>query len=730
MSAAATTSPLCSHCLLPIRGRGHDRRVQGEDHRFCCYGCCLAFQVSRGEAEESEAAWLLIRLGIGAFLAMNIMLFSLLLYSGTFEQADGDVRQVVHLVLWALATPVLVILGWPLFLEAWRAAAERCLTAATLISLGTGMAYAYSALAVATGGAEVYFDTATMLLVLFTVGRYLEAAGRARAMRDLAPMLAPERESVTVVDGGGELRVSARQVAAGSLVLVRPGERVTVDGVVVEGSSHVDEAVITGESRPVSKVPGSPALAGSINHEGALLVRTTTAGVATRWAQIARSVRQALAQPSAVQRLADRIAGAFVPAVLVLAGLTVFFWARRTAFGEALLAGLAVLVVACPCGVGLASALATTLGIGRLARRGCLVRGGQVLETLAGVRLVAFDKTGTLTSGTTEVTDIATDGTPADEVLRVAASLERSSEHPLARAIAAAAAQRDLRPTLARRARAVPGCGILGEVEGQPVAVGSDAWFEDLQWPVPVELARRARALEAAEATLILVGWAGRVRGVLALSDRPLPEARTAVQALRSLGLHTALLTGDRAAAADRIAAEVGVDRCEAGLSPDGKRAYLREWRGRGGRVAMVGDGLNDGPVLAAADVGIAVGSATDLARETADIVLPQGGPRLLPWAIGLSRAVRRTILTNLLWAFGYNSIGLGLAASGHLQPVLAAVLMAGSSLLVVLNSLRLERFGEPADDPTPADACASARCALRQTHETTSFSAATGDLA
>ena len=705
MSAAATTTALCSHCLLPIRGRGHQRPVQGEAHHFCCYGCCLAFQVAHGEGEESEAAWLLIRLGIGAFLAMNIMLFSLLLYSDTFEQADAGVRQVVHLVLWALATPALLILGWPLFQETWRAAAAGCLTAATLISLGTGMAYAYSTLAVVMGGSEVYFDTATMLLVLFTLGRYLEASGRARAMRDLTPMLAPERQGVTVVDGGAERRLLARDVTAGTLVLVRPGERIAVDGVVVDGSSQVDEAVITGESRPVAKTPGAAVLAGSINHDGALLLRSTGPGTATRWAQIARSVRQALAQPSKTQRLADRIAGAFIPIVLLLAGLTVLFWARSEPFEAALLTGLAVLVVACPCGLGLAGALATSLGIGQLARRGCLVRGGQILEMLAGVRVVAFDKTGTLTSGTAQVTEIETDGTPADEVLRVAAGLERSSEHPLARAVIAAAREQGIAPALAGPARAEPGRGILGDVEGEPVAVGSAAWLADLGWPVPVELAGRARTFEAAGATLILVGRAGRVRGVLALSDRPLPEARTAVQALRRLGLHTALLTGDRAEPADRIAAEVGLDCCEAGLSPDEKRACLEKWRGRGGRVAMVGDGLNDGPVLAAADVGIAVGSATDLARETADIVLPQGGLRLLPWAIGLSWAVRRTILTNLLWAFGYNSIGLGLAVSGHLQPVLAAVLMAGSSLLVVLNSLRLERFVQPSDDPRPVDA-------------------------
>ena len=714
MSAAASTPVLCSHCLLPIRGYGHERQVQGEDHPFCCYGCCLAFQVARGEGEESEAAWLLIRLGIGAFLAMNIMLFSLLLYSGTFEQADAEVRQVVHLVLWVLATPALLILGWPLFQETWRAATARRLTSATLISLGAGMAYAYSALAVVMGGSEVYFDTATMLLLLFTLGRYLEASGRARAMRDLAPMLAAEREGVTVVDGGTEMRIPAREVTIGTLALVRPGERIAVDGVVVEGSSHVDEAVITGESRPVAKGPGVAVLSGSINHDGALLIRSTGPGTATRWARIARLVRQALAQQSHAQRLADRIAAGFVPVVLVLAGLTILFWAQRTSFDEALLTGLAVLVVACPCGLGLAGALATTLGIGRLARRGCLVRGGQVVEELSGVRVVAFDKTGTLTSGATCVTGIETDGTPADEVLRVAAGLERSSEHPVARAVVKAATQRRVSPALVRPARAVPGRGILGEVAGQPVAVGSGAWFAEIGWQVPVGLVGGAHRLEAAGDSLIYVGWAGQVRGVLALGDALLPEARATVQAVRGMGLHTVLLTGDRAEAADRIAAEVGVNACEAGLPPESKQAALARWRGRRGPVAMIGDGLNDAPVLAAADVGIAVGSATDLARETAEIVLPEGGLRLLPWVIGLSWAVRRTIITNLLWAFGYNSIGLALAVSGHLQPILAAVLMAGSSLLVVANSLRLERFADLSDGSRPVDASAFERRALR----------------
>jgi Cu2+-exporting ATPase len=700
MKSTGTAPALCSHCLLPIRGHGLDRQVQGEEHRFCCYGCCLAFQVTRGEGEESEAAWLLIRLGIGAFLAMNIMLFSLLLYSGTFEQGDGEVRTIVHLLLWALATPVVLILGWPLFQETVRAAAERRLTAASLISLGAGMAYVYSALAVVTGKADVYFDTATMLLVLFTLGRYLEASGRARAMRDLAPMLAVDRQPVTVLDGAAETRRLVRDVTASMLVLVRPGERIGVDGIVVEGSSHVSEAVITGESRPVAKAPGDATLAGSINHEGALVIRSAGSGMETRWAQIARSVRQALTQQSHAQRLADRFAGAFVPAVLVLAVFTMVVWAQRTSAEQALLTGLAVLVVACPCGLGLAGALATSLGLGRLARQGCLVRGGQIVETLAGVRVIAFDKTGTLTPGATRVTAIETDGMLSGELLQVAAALERSSEHPLARAIVAAAIERGIRPAFAQEARAVPGCGILGHVAGHPAAVGSSTWMAELGWEGPVELTRRAQGLEGAGTHLVYVGWDGRVRGLLALGDALRPEAQGAVQALRRRGLYTVLLTGDRADAAVRVAAKLGVDSCEAGLSPADKRTALGRWRERRGRVAMVGDGLNDALVLAAADVGIAVGSATDLARETAGIVLPEGGLRLLPWAVELSWAVRRTILTNLLWAFSYNSIGLALAVSGHLQPVIAAVLMAGSSLLVVLNSLRLERFVAPPPAP------------------------------
>ncbi|OKO77716.1 ATPase P, partial [Bradyrhizobium sp. NAS80.1] len=445
------------------------RTVNGESHAFCCYGCCIAFQVKNGKSEEWEAAWLLIRLGVGGFLSMNIMLFSLLLYAGEFTGVDERLLPWIHLLLWVFATPALIILGGPFFVETWRDALDGRVTSSALIGLGVGAAYLYSAFAVLERGPHVYFDTATMVLMLFTVGRYLEAAGRARAARNLEPLLAAESECATLVEGGLEARRPVREAGVGALVRVRPGERIPLDGTVVEGESHADEAVITGEGRLVPKGVGSAVIAGSINMDGPLLMRSTRAATDTRWAQICRSVRDALTRRSPTQRLADRIVGIFVPLVLSLGGLTALYWMQWLPFDRALLIGLSVLVIACPCAVGLAAPLATSLGIGRLARRGCLIREPSALEELARTRLVAFDKTGTLTSGRAHVVRIETDGTAANEVLARAAGLERHSEHGFGRAITEAAAARGLDPVVIGDVRILPGRGIRGNADGQVV---------------------------------------------------------------------------------------------------------------------------------------------------------------------------------------------------------------------------------------------------------------------
>ena len=700
---------------LPAAGRAARHATRGERGgvRLLLLRLLHRHQVKSGSREEHEAAWLLVRIGVGGFLSMNIMLFSLLLYADAFAGADTGVIPFIHLLMWLLATPAVVILGGPFVRETWIHKQGR-LASPALIVLGVGGAYVYSVFATIEGSPQVYFDTASMVLMLFTVGYYLDAAGRARAARDLQPLLAAESEWATVVAGESEQRLAVRDVTAGMLVRVRPAERIPIDGVIIEGESHIDEAVITGESRQIAKGVGAAVIAGSVNLDGPLLVRSSGAGNATRWAQICRSVRDALLRRSDSQRLADGIVGVFVPVILVLGVLTAIYWMQHVPFDRAMLVGLAVLVVACPCAVGLAAPMATSLGIGRLARHGCLVRDPAALELLARARLIAFDKTGTLTSGAARLTGIDSEGIDWDEVLARTAGLERHSEHSLARAVLAAAAARGLQPIPVSDVRAVPGRGIRGSAGGEIVAAGSRALMQELGWRLSPALAEQARAREDSGHSVILVGWGGRVHALLSLDDTPLPEARATIEALRRRGVGVVLLTGDLPGAAQRIAGTVGIaaNDVEAGLAPEDKRARLAHHRQEAGIVAMVGDGLNDGPVLAAADVGIAVGSATDLARETAAIVLPPGGLRMLPWAIDMARAVRMTILTNLMWAFGYNFIAVGLAMAGLLQPVFAAAVMAGSSIVVVFNSLRLERLPDPdfsaarepaADAPTDA---------------------------
>jgi len=689
----------CSHCLLPLGSYPTKRIVNGEDHSFCCYGCCLAYQVKHGSREEPEAAWLLVRLGIGGFLSMNIMLFSLLLYSGTFDVADSEMLPKFYWLLGIFATPVLFILGGPFIKESWEGALQGRLNSATLISIGAISAYGYSMLMLFTGGKNIYFDTATMILVLFTLGRYLEASGRAKAVRNVAPLLEAERQWATVIENGKEKRSSISKMKVGMNVRIRPGERFPVDGIVLEGFSSADESILTGENRPVIKSEGDLVLAGSINQKGSLLIECGALGAATQWGLLCKSVREALSHPSSIQRLADNVASIFVPIVLAITILTIIYWQSQVPLDQALLNGLAVLVVACPCALGLAAPLATALGLGQYIQRGCIIRGGEVQETLAKIRRIAFDKTGTLTKGATRLIKIENNDASQEEVLQRAAGLEQHSEHSLAQGIISVAKERKLIIKNPERVQAVAGSGVMGYIEGELTAVGRSEWLIEQGLEMPSLFVKKLQNYESSGQTVVCVGWSGKIHGILLLDDMLLPEVPIMVETLKKLDMQTILLTGDLPAVASRIAKSAGVEEWKASMSPDEKCNFLEQWGGIEDPAIMVGDGLNDGPVLARAEVGIAVGSATDLARETADLVLPEKGLALLPWVILLSRAVRRTIITNLLWAFGYNIVAITLAVFGLLQPILAAGLMAGSSLLVVFNSLRLEQFPDnPAD--------------------------------
>ncbi len=560
-------------------------------------------------------------------------------------------------------------------------------------AVGVLAAYGFSAYQVWRGSGDVYFDTVTMVLILFTLGRYLEALGRVRAARSLAPMLAAERAQVRVVADGVDMLKRVHEIGPDTVVRVLPGERIAVDGVVIEGRSECDEAVLTGQAEPQLKTAGAPVHAGSINGAGHLLVRTTAAGTATRWIQISRLVREALSRKSLLGNTVDRLAAVFIPMVLLLAAGTLWFWSGVAPFEQALLTALAVLVVACPCSLGLAAPLATTLGIGLAAQRGILLRSGDVLEKLARIKAVAFDKTGTLTEGRPQVLRVSGHDASEQQVLYHAASLARASEHPLAKAITRA--QRTEGITVATEVQARPGAGISGRIDGRAAAMGSAGLMSALGWQVPALWPAIPQGC-----TLVYVGWEGRVQGLIALADRPLPDAAAVTKALRDRGMTVLLLSGDRESAVARTATRLGIPVWRSELMPEDKVGVLRDWTQRHGPTAMVGDGLNDGPVLAAAAVGIAVGGATDLARESADIVLPEHALANLPWLFELAAQVRSSIRVNLTWALGYNLVALALAASGLLQPVLAAGLMAGSSLVVVIRSLSARRgLGLPCAD-------------------------------
>lgn len=685
------TSTACDHCQLPVGRLGYRRAISGSKRAFCCYGCYLAFQVGRGDFDDAEVAKLLIRLGTGVFLAMNIMLFSLLTYTGALDDSDPALRFKIAVLLTMLSTPLMYVLGGPFISGAVRAARCGRINGDTLVSIGVIAAYSYSVLATIQRQPTMFYDTVAMVLLLFTAGRLLEAIGRAKAARNLEPMFAAEKATACVIESGEQFVRPVDQIVSGDNVQIQPGELIPVDGVVLQGKSECNESMLTGESVEVAKLKGSLVYAGSINLGGRLLIETRAAGLATRWGKICESVRAAIQTESEIHRTLDRVANVFVPFVLLLAIAAVLYWLNHIAAAEALKIGLAVLVVACPCALGLAAPLANTIGLRKAAQGGCLVRSGRLLETLGGVRRIALDKTGTLTQGKASLVDIRAHRAEPDDVIQVAAAAENGLHHPLARAIMAAAQRRGLTLLPSDTVREHPGMGVTAVVGNKKIAVGGAALFESLQWDI-------SRAFESPDlpdedaATHVFVGWEGSARAILRFVDPLLPEAKDLISELHALGIETRILSGDSPAVTEQLATAIGITHWQAGLTPEDKRVALTRWSDDDHAVAMVGDGLNDAPVLAAAAIGIAVGGATDLARETADVVLPLGRLSRLPWLIRLSRMVQKTIYQNLAWALSYNAVGLLLAVLGLLQPVAAAALMAGSSLLIIVNSLRLDR--------------------------------------
>jgi len=604
------------------------------------------------------------------------------------------------LLLLGLTVPVWGWFGRRFHLVALRNLRHRQFTMDTLVSLGTSAAFFSSLVATLQAWlsphahtAHYYYDVAAVVIAAILLGRYLEGRARGQTSAAVRRLLGLQPKTARVRRGGVEQEIPLRAVLPGDLVIVRPGERIPVDGVIVEGHSAVDESMLTGECVPVEKGPGDRVWGGTLNTTGAFVLRATAVGQATVLAHIVRLVQQAQGSKAPIQSLVDRVASVFVQAVIVVALVTFAGWWLATGDPvRGLLPAVAVLVIACPCAMGLATPTAVMVGTGRGAELGILVKRADVYERLERLTTVVFDKTGTVTVGRPSVTDVVgSSGWASDAVLRLAAAAESRSEHPLARAIVEAASRGDTLPAV-ERFEAVPGRGVAAVVDGHVVLVGTRRFLAERGVELD-SVAAQAATLEGGGKTVVFVAVNGAVAGLIVLADRPRPEAQAVVQALRARGLRVVLLTGDNARTAHAVARAVGIDDVRAEVLPDQKASVVRALQEDGQIVAMVGDGINDAPALAQADVGIAMGSGTDVALEAGDVVLVRPDLRGVLAALELAHRTLATIRWNLFWAFAYNTVLIPVAAAGFLNPMLAGLAMAMSSVFVVSNSLRLRRF-------------------------------------
>ncbi|WP_314508024.1 heavy metal translocating P-type ATPase [uncultured Microbacterium sp.] len=623
----------------------------------------------------------------------------------------------------ALASPVVIWGAWPFHRAAWLNLRHGAATMDTLISIGVSAAYLWSLYALFFGDAgmsgmtevfqwtvqpgdgagSIYLEVASGVTMFVLAGRYFEVRSKRRAGAALRALLELGAKDVAVIREGVEGRIPISALRVGEEFVVRPGEKIATDGVIVSGSSAVDASMVTGESVPAEVAAGDAVVGATVNAGGRLVIRATRVGDDTQLAQMARMVEEAQSGKANVQRLADRISGVFVPIVLVIAVVTLVTWLLLGfPAAAAVTAAVAVLIIACPCALGLATPTALLVGTGRGAQLGILIKGPEVLESTRTVDTIVLDKTGTVTSGrmtlvevipATQTPDAAASSAARADLLRLAGALEAASEHPIARAIARAAQDElgDLPPVESFAATA--GIGVSGVVDGHAVIVGREQLLADWAIPLGPGLLEATRRAEARGSATVLVAWDGEARGVLSVADQLKPTSREAVDQLRALGLDPVLLTGDNETVARRIAAEVGIERVIAGVLPQGKVDVIRDLQAEGRVVAMVGDGVNDAAALAQADLGLAMGTGTDAAIEASDITLVRGDLRSAADAIRLSRRTFGTIRTNLFWAFAYNVAAIPLAALGLLNPMIAGAAMAFSSVFVVGNSLRLRRF-------------------------------------
>ncbi len=642
----------------------------------------------QSEAEEMirrEGKDLLVRFGTAAFFSMQLMLYTAALYAGYFQGIEAVYRTTFQYIAWAVATPVMFYSGAPFIRNTIRGIKNRTLNMDVLIFLGSFSAYLYSVVQIFLGG-EVYFDTAAMIITLILLGRFLEVSARGRAGEAISALLGLQPKEARLIRGEQPVMIPISALKIGDVIESRAGERIPIDGVIVEGSAEVDESMLSGESKPVSKTPGDEVFAGTYNLNGRLLTRVTRTGNETVLSQIIQAVEEAQSRKAPVQAMADRVVGWFVPFVLGISLMSFIYWFWKDTPTVAMMNSVAVLVVACPCALGLATPLAVLIGSTMASRRGIVVKGADIIESLARTDYIVFDKTGTLTEGKHRLTDIREFG-DNDTILRYAASVEALSGHTLAEPIAKAYNGKRLH---VEQFQELPGMGIKAEIEGKKVLLGNTRLLESERVSIAGYVYQEYEKFVSQGKTTILVSIDNEVTGLLALIDDIRNDAIETVRRLKERGYHLMMLTGDNSNVAAYISERAGIKEFIAEAPPLRKAEIIRELRKQEHIVSMVGDGINDAPPLTEADVGIAVGRATDIALESADVVIIKDDLTELVSVLDLSRATLSTIKQNLLWAFSYNIIAIPLAVSGLLHPIVSAAFMAVSSLIVVGNSLRL----------------------------------------
>jgi Cu2+-exporting ATPase/Cu+-exporting ATPase len=683
----------CYQCGIPITGKPLKFEIDGEKKDFCCFGCYLIYKTTGVRGEEGTAVGFLGKFGFGFFLGMIVFMLSTYIYGAHLTPDDPQAQMFttfIKYIILILSTPVMLLLGIPIIWNAFNGG-KLNISTDLLIAIGSFSAYFLSVYSVLTNKPHLYFETATMILVLLTFGRYIETSSRAKASNFMRELMKLSPKKAVVIRDGKEIEITPEEIKVGDIVKITPGEKVPADGIIIEGKGHIDESILTGEVKPVLKKEGDELFTGTTNIDGAFKIKVHKPAedwTLNRFINLMKEIRSSKAP---INRIADTIAFYFLPVITAIAVISAVYWYYQEGFEKALIIFLSVLLISCPCAFSIGAPLALWVGLSEAMKEGIIIKGADVLERLASVKKVFFDKTGTITERNLDIVEVKLD----EEYLKLACALEKNSEHPLGKSIVSYCQKNkiDCEDCKIEDFKAHFGLGIEGIVNGKKVYIGNKKFMEKLGLKIPEDLETIERRAEENAEIPVFIAVNNEIKGIILFGQKIKKEAPKAIEALKKLGIKVAVLTGDTKYFANILREKLKISEVYAELLPEDKVKIIREEKKKGNVVAMVGDGINDAPALAEADIGIALGCGTDLTRESANISLLSDDLRKVPLAIILARKVKKVIYTNMFWAFIYNIIGIGLAVMGKLSPIFAALAMILSSAFVIANSLRVKNW-------------------------------------